>query len=255
MRLKDKVAIITASGSGMGKATALLFAREGARVCVADINEEQGQKTEREIERKNGHAIFLKTDVSKIEDIRNMIDVVVKEYGKLDILFNHAGIPGPGSIEDVTEESFNQIIEVNLKSCLFATQYAINQLKKQGHGGSIIFTSSTSGISGSPHSPIYSMTKGGLIPFAKSLAKAFAPYNIRVNCIAPGLMDTPMAKQFLKRTEEDNFEKNKKMVVDRIPMGRMGKPEEVAMAALYLASDESSFTTGTVIPVDGGYLA
>jgi len=255
MYLKNKVAIITASGSGMGQESANLFAENGAKVCVADINATSGEKVVNEIKKCGGDAFFVQTDIRIMSDVRKMVDKTIQKYKKIDVLFNHVGVPGPGRIEEMTEESFDDVVDTNLKGNIFASQYVINEMRKQKQGGSIIFTASTSGVTGSPHSPVYSMTKGGIILFAKSLARFLATENIRVNCIAPSLANTPMANQFLQRNKNDDLEKSRKMVMDRVPMHRMVEPHEVAKAALYLASEESSFVTGVVLPVDGGYLA
>jgi len=256
MRLKDKVAIITGAGSGMGQASALLFAKEGAKVAVADIDPKRGDETVKLIEQQDGEAMFVQADVSKVGDMENMIRAAVERYGRLDILFNHAGMPGPQGLETVEENEWAHAMKVLTKGGFFASKFAAPEMRKSG-GGSIIFTSSISGLGGTTVSPLYSMAKGGIITLAKSLALILARDNIRVNSICPGVVETPMLPQFFGMT--DIGEAKRKNIVEGasagIPLRRVAQPEDVARAALFLASDESSYITGIALPVDGGVTA
>ena len=256
-RLDRKVSIVTAAGSGMGEAAAKLFAKEGSKVVVADIDSVKGQRVVKEIKDAGGDATFVEVDVSKVNDVEMMVKTAVQVYGKLNILYNHAGIPGPKGVEDVTEEQWERCIKVNTQGGFFATKFAVPEMRKTG-GGAILFTASTSGIVGSAFSPTYSASKGGVVLMTKSLALKLAPDNIRVNCICPTLADTPMGPEFLRaKPDEDRAttEDTMKRFLAGVPMGRMVKPEEIANAALFLASDEASFITGICLPVDGGATA
>jgi len=256
-RLDGKVSIITGAGSGMGEATAKLFSKEGAKVVVADIDPVKGQRVAKEIKDAGGDAIFIEVDVSKVSDMEKMVKTTVETYGKLSILYNHAGIPGPKGVEDVTEEEWEQCIKVNILGSFFATKFAIPEMRKAG-GGSILFTASTAGIIGSRFSPTYSSAKGAIVLLTKSLALKLATDNIRVNCICPSLADTPMGPDFVRAKPDEDWattEATMKRFLTTIPMGRLVKPQEIAYAALFLASDEASFITGIFLPVDGGATA
>jgi NAD(P)-dependent dehydrogenase (short-subunit alcohol dehydrogenase family) len=256
MRLKDKVAIITAAGSGSGRAASLLFAREGAKVVVGDINPEAGQGTVNMVKKAGGEATFVYMDAGKVADMRKLIDSAVKAYGKINILWNHAGIPGPGKLEDTEEADFDKMLAINLKGGFFATKFAAPHMQKAG-GGSIIFTASTSGLRASPWSPSYSMAKGGLIPLTMSLAVYLGPQKIRTNCICPGLIDSPMARVFVDRTglvAKDTVEKAIEDFSKKVPLAKNADPTDIANVALFLASDESAFVNGVIIPVDGGVI-
>lgn len=257
MRLKDKVALITASGSGMGRASAVLFAKEGAKVVVADVSEEKGRETVGIIQKQGGEACFIRVDMSRIDSVKSMIDFTVEKYNGIDILFNHAGRPGPAGIEEVQEDDWDFMMSLNVKGGFFAVKYALPTMRKQGKG-TILFTGSTSGMFASPLSPAYSASKGAVINMVRGLAVRLAreKANIRVNCICPGPMDTPMLNDFCSRPgEEEIAEKNKEKLLDYIPWGRFGNAEEFAYAALFLASDESSYMTGVIMPFDGGITA
>lgn len=257
-RLDGKVSIITGAGSGIGEATAKLFSKEGAKVVVADIDPVKGQQVVTEIKDAGGDAIFIEADVSKVSDMEKMVKTTVSTYGKLNILYNHAGIPGPKGIEDVTEEEWEQCIKANMLGSFFATKFAIPEMRRVG-GGSVLFTASTAGIVGSRFSPTYSSAKGALVLLTKSLALRLAKDNIRVNCICPSLADTPMGPDFVRaRPDEDRATTEttiERFLTAAIPMGRLVKPQEIAYAALFLASDEASFITGIFLPVDGGATA
>jgi len=253
MRLKDKVAIITGAGSGSGRAGSIVFAREGARVVVGDIAVQAGEETVKMIKEAGGEAIFVQIDAGKVEDMRRLINMTMDAYAKIDILWNHAGIPGPGPIEETDEIEFDKTMNVNSRGAFFATQFAIPFMKK-ARKGSIIFTSSTSAVRGSPWSPFYSMSKGGLISLTMSLAVYLGPFNIRTNCICPCIIDSPMGRVFVDRSGKLDAESLIKAYGERVPMGRPCLPEDVAYAALFLASDEASFINGVILPVDGGLI-
>ena len=180
-----------------------------------------------------------------------MIKTAVESYGRLDILFSNAGVPGPGGLDEVTEEGWDQAVAVNLKSCFFSAKYAVEEMRKTG--GAIVFDSSIAGKVGSPMSPVYSATKGGIVTLTKSLALLLAPDNIRVNCVCPGPIDTEFVRQAWDRAPDPDAARLGN--VSGVALGRMGSPEEVANAVLFLSSDESSYVTGIAMAVDGGYLA
>lgn len=253
MKLKDKVAIITASGSGMGRAGAILFAKEGAKVVVADLDPEGGEETVRLVRESGGEATFVKVDVSKLDDLRKMVKTAVDTYGKLNILWNHAGIPTRGDgLDGVDEKSFSQAIDINLRSGMFGTKYAVPEMAKAG-GGAILFTATVGAYRGHHSSPMYSITKAAVLNMNRTVAKQVAKFNIRSNVVSPGPIDTPMFPQFMGRTVDP--EANRKRVMAAVPLGRLGRPEEIAQAALFLVSDDASYITGTDLLVDGGTLA
>jgi NAD(P)-dependent dehydrogenase (short-subunit alcohol dehydrogenase family) len=250
--LENKTALITAGASGMGRAAAELFAREGAHVIVVDVNEAAAKETVDGILAEGGKATSAVVDVRDLEALKALADQVTREHGALHVLYNNVGIPGAAGL-DIGAEDWDTSIEINARSSFFLTGYLTEALKAAG-GASIIFTSSTSGLIGSPFSPLYSFTKGGVIALVRSLALAFAADGIRVNAIAPGTTDTPGLPAFFRATPEET-EKRKAAFVATIPMGRAALPEEIAKVALFLASDLSSYVTGTTLPVDGGLTA
>lgn len=244
MRLWQKVAIITGAGSGIGRATAILLAQEGAKVVVADINASSGSETATQISENGGETIFAEVDVSRELDVRDMIKTTIKEFGRLSVLFNNVGIEGPsGPIWKTSESEWNRLFDVNLKAIFYGCKYAIPVMKK--NGGSIINTSSELALVGSQDLPAYSASKGGVIALTKSLALQCASYKIRVNCICPGPTMTPLLESGLQEEELQRMAKD-------IPLRRLGEPLDIAYAALYLASDESAFMTGASLIVDGG---
>jgi NAD(P)-dependent dehydrogenase (short-subunit alcohol dehydrogenase family) len=253
MRLKNKVALITGAGSGIGRATAILFAKEGAKVVVVCRTSSTGEETVKIIRKNNrGEALFIQADVSKTSDVKRMIENTVNNYGKLDILFNNAGINMRIPITEMDEEAWNKIIDINLKGVFLGCKYAIPVMIKQG-GGVIINTASTFGFVGAPYHSAYCASKGGVAAFTRALALELAPYKIRVNCICPGTIETPLVKQIWEKSGKPEEMRESRLKLH--PIGRLGKPEDVANAALFLASDDSSFITGTALFVDGGYTA
>lgn len=242
MKLKDKVGVITGSASGIGKATAILFAKEGANVVVVDIDGEKGVETVNDIKGRGGDAFFVKADVSKAIDAEKIAEESIKKYGKVDVLFNNAGIWARGSVIDADEESWDRIINVNLKGTYLCSKHVAPKMIQQG-GGIIINMGSTDGIMAIANSAAYCASKAAIIHLTKEMALDFAPHNIRVNCICPGNILT-------KPDFIENFPKSQLP-----PFNRPGKPEEVANVALFLALDESSYLTGSIIVVDGGWIS
>jgi NAD(P)-dependent dehydrogenase (short-subunit alcohol dehydrogenase family) len=252
MQLQGRVALITGAASGIGRATALLFAREGAAVVVVDVNEPGGQALAQEITRAGGRAVFQQCDVTRPEDCKHAVDRALGEYGRLDILFNNAGIIRRATVVDLGEEDWDRVMEVNVKSIFLMSRYAIPVLTRLG-GGVIINTASGWGLTGGAKAAVYCASKGAVVLLTKAMAVDHGPENIRVNCICPGDTDTSMLRNEAQQLGEgtDRFLTE----AARRPLGRVGKPEEIAQAALYLASDASSFVTGTALVIDGGGLA
>lgn len=247
-RLENKTAVITGGTSGIGKATAELFSREGARVAVVGRSEEKGNSIVEEINSKGGQAIFVQCDVSKDEDARKMAEQVIKEFGQIDILYNNAGIAEFGTVHETEEDNWNKVIDINLKGVYLCSRYVIPHMQKQKKG-SIINTASIAGIIGYPGAAAYCASKGGVHNLTKAMALDYGPDGIRVNNICPGVIETPMTVGAYGSEEEV-----KKQAAD-YPIGRVGSPEDIAYAALFLASDESTFVTGTSLIVDGGFTA
>ena len=250
MRLAGKVSIVTGSARGIGRATAELFAREGAKVVVADVDEENGRETVRRIGQYGGEAFFLPTDVGRDEDVEHMIRVAVDRYGKIDVLHNNVGIAVGGNVVETSPADWHRILNVNLASTYRGCHFAIPEMLRNG-GGSIVNTASVQGILGIPDWAAYAAAKGGMIALTRQIAVQYAKQNIRVNCVCPGGVLTTMAEKIL--AESPDPETALKAVTDTYPMGRLGRPEEIAYAALFLACDESSFVTGHALVADGGF--
>lgn len=252
MRLEGKLAIVTAAASGMGRAGVERFVREGARVAAIDINPEALDALCREF---GGEVVPIAADLSTPEGARDSIDQAVAALGGADILWAHAGMPGPASVEDLDMAAYDKAIALNVTSATLGAGQVASHMRARG-GGSIIFTSSISGLVGSMMSPIYSAAKWAVVGLTKSLALALAADNIRVNVVCPGLADTPMKIGFTGRTGNPvEAAANEAKIVAAVPMGRLVKAGEVADAVLWLASDEASFVTGVALPVDGGFTA
>lgn len=258
MKLDGRIAVITAAGSGMGRASAELFAAEGATVIAVDINEAAVTTTVDRITSAGGHAHAITCDASDVQDLKKPFDFVEREYGVLHVLYNHVGTPGAAGME-ISEEQWTLAVDLNMKSAFFGAQYALPLLRKAGGKGSVIFTSSTTGLVGSPYSPLYSTTKGGVVMLGRALAVHAAKDGIRANVICPGPIDTPMLPEFFGRKgtpgESGMNDELAGFIAAAVPMGRAGSPGEIASVALFLASDDSSFVTGVAIPVDGGFTA
>jgi len=252
MRLAGKVAIITGAGAGIGRATALLFAKEGAKVVVADRDSERGAETVSIIREDGGEATFIQVDVSKAADAERMARATVETYGKLDILVNNAGIYTQGSVVEMTEEDWDRILDVNLKGVFLCSKYCIPEMIKVG-GGTIVNIGSEAGIVGIKNQVAYNVSKSGIIGLTKSTAIDFAAHNIRVNCVCPGTTETPLVKAALERAPDPAAAR--RALEEVRPANRLGRPKEIAAGILYLASDESPYATGAVLSIDGGYTA
>ncbi|MBS8264082.1 SDR family NAD(P)-dependent oxidoreductase [Mesobacillus boroniphilus] len=248
MRLGNKTAIITGASSGIGRATALRFAAEGAQLVIADVNCDGGRETAQLIEQQGGKALFIETNVSDSNQMKELISATVETYGKLDILFNNAGIGNPDvrSI-DLEEEDWDRVIDINLKGVFLGIKYAVPELKKAG-GGAIINTSSLLGIKGQKYLAAYNASKAGVILLTKNASLEYGKDCIRVNAIAPGVIDTQIIEGW------KNDERKWPLISRANALGRIGTPDEVANAVLFLASDEASFITGATLSVDGGGL-
>jgi len=241
-KLAGKVAVVTGGASGIGRASALLLASEGASVIVADIDKAGGRDTVQTIQERGGEAIFVRTDVTVAADVERMIAAAVETYGRLDVLFNNAGIAHRAPVDECTEEDWDRVMAINLKGVFLGSRYAVPVMKRQG-GGSIINTASGAGLVGTVRSPAYCASKGGVVLLTKQMALDFAQDNIRVNAICPGAVDTPLMDLILREISDD-LDEARRIYEGRLPRGRMLAPEEVAHAVLYLASDESGFMTG-----------
>ena len=252
MRLRDKTAIITGAGMGIGRACAERFAEEGARLVLVDVNSEAGRLVAREINDAGGEAQFLEANVARRTDNERMVNACLAAYGRLDILFCNAGITLPKTVTESTDAEIDRVISVNLNALIYASQYAIPHMLEQG-GGNILFTASKTGLVAQEDSPVYCASKGGAVMLAKALALDYATDNIRVNALCPGIIDTPMLQQFADAMPKPEVAWRE--FAQAQPMGRLGTSEECADAALWLVSDEASFITGVALPVDGGFTA
>ena len=249
-RLQDKVAIITGSRRGIGRGIALAFAKEGCKVVVSDyVEDKDGKNTANEIKKLGSDAIFVKADVSKEKDVKNLVGKAVKKFGKLNIMVNNAGIVSFGTADTLTEKDWDKVINVNLKGVFFGTKYAAKQMLKQGKGGRIINISSIAGLVGFPGISAYCASKGGVTEFTREAALDYASKGITVNAVNPGVIETDMTKGMIEDKETS------KNLLENTPVGRFGNPEDIGNAAVFLALDESSFITGHNLVVDGGWTA
>lgn len=255
MRLANKLAIVTAAASGMGRAGVELFLREGAKVAAVDIDAGALAALATDMRAKGHEIVTVQADLSQPEQMRSSINDAAAGLGGVDILWAHAGIPGPGGIENLDLPAYEQAMALNVTSAALGAGEVIGHMRKRG-GGAIVFTSSISGLVGSMFSPVYSTAKFAVIGLTKSLAQTFAPDNVRVNVVCPGLADTPMKIGFTGRSgDPKEAEANQARLLAAVPMGRLCKAEEAAHAVLWLASDDASFVTGVALPVDGGFTA
>lgn len=248
--LTGKVALVTGGGSGIGRAAALIFAREGARVAVADYAVEGGEETVRAIEGAGGEAVFIRADVSKTADVKAMIRKVVDMWGRLDCANNNAGIEGtPAPLADCSEENWDRTININLKGVFLCMKYEIPQMLKQG-GGAIVNTSSVAGLVGFRRLPAYVASKFGIVGLTKAAALDYAQAGIRINAVCPGVIRTPMVERLTGGDPQAEAQ-----LAAGEPVGRLGAPEEVGEAIVWLCSDAASFVTGHAMAVDGGWVA
>lgn len=245
MRFEDKVVIVTGGASGIGEATVIEFAGEGAKVVIADIAVDEGEALARQLQQKGDEALFVKTDVSVEKDVKRLIDQVVETYGKVDVLFANAGMNIPADPHELAFEQWQKVIDVNLTSVFLSNKYAIKQFQAQGNGGVIINTGSIHSLVALDKQTVNSASKGGVKMLTQQVAARYAKEGIRANMIAPGYIETPL----LQALSEEKIAE----LVDLHPIGRLGEPSEVAKTVLFLASDDASFISGITLPIDGGY--
>jgi len=249
-RLDGKIAVITGAGAGMGRAAALLFAAEGAALVLADIDATAGNETVDAVRGAGGTALFHATDVAQEQQVEALVQAAVREHGRLDVIYNNAGIEGPSArLENHTLADWRRVIDVNLTGVFLGMKYALPVMARQ-RSGSVISTASVAGMSGWSGAAAYGSTKAAVINLTRIAAVENARYGVRVNCICPGVIQTAMVERITGGSPE-SLERLKKMQ----PMPRIGQPEDVARMALYLASDDSAFVTGAAMVVDGGYVA
>ena len=253
--LASSAALVTGGGSGLGRATALAFARAGARVVVADVDTAGGAETVRRVEAAGGEALFVQTDVAQAPEVEALVHKTVAAYGRLDCAFNNAGVSTPqagggGLIHEHPEETWDRVISINLKGVWLCLKYEISQMRRQG-GGAIVNTASIYGLVGSGRGgAAYAASKHGVVGLTKAAALENAQQGIRVNAVCPGFIETPMVEQiFAQRPEQEE------QVIADHPLGRLGQPNEVAETVVWLCSPAASFVTGHALPVDGGYVA
>lgn len=252
-RVEGKVTVVTGAALGIGHATAILLAREGAKVAVTDILTEQGQHVVEEITASGGEARFWRLDTSDEQSVSETLAAVVDTYGRLDVLVNNAGISGVNKpTDEISLEEWNRVISINLSGVFLCTKHAIPYLRRSG-GGSIINLSSIYGLVGAPDAPPYHAAKGGVRLMSKTDALLYAADNIRVNSVHPGFIWTPMVEHFL--AEQGDPDVLRRAVDELHPIGHMGEPDDIAYGIVYLASDESKFVTGSELVIDGGYTA
>jgi NAD(P)-dependent dehydrogenase (short-subunit alcohol dehydrogenase family) len=250
MLLQDKVCIVTGGGSGIGEETAKLFAEEGAKVVVADLNEREGERVAQEIEalRGVGAAFAVRADVSSEADVQALVAAARSVYGRIDVLFNNAATILPKPLEEVTEREWSRLVDVNLKSVYLMVKHTIAELRKTR--GTIVSMASLNGLVGQRQNAAYAATKGGIIAMTKALALDYASNGVRVNCICPAGVMTPLLEKWI--LEQDEPEEARRALNDMHPLGRPAYPREIAKVALFLASEQSGFVTGVALPVEGG---
>ncbi len=250
-RFVGKTAVVTGGASGIGKATAERFLEEGAKVAIMDLSEDSCRAVSDELKQKGYEPVFITGDVSDYDDVKRMVSEAVKALGRIDVLFNNAGILVEGTVEQVSEEAWDRIMDVNVKGVFLMCKEVVPLMLGQG-GGTIVNTASCSGLVGDRNAIAYNTSKGAVVLMTKCLALDYAQKGIRANCVCPGEIDTPMFRQEA-RSRNKPVEEYRKELCEYHPIGRLGVPVEVANAVLFLASDDASFITGTAFSVDGGY--
>jgi NAD(P)-dependent dehydrogenase (short-subunit alcohol dehydrogenase family) len=259
MRLQGKNGIITAAASGMGRAGALRFAAEGASIAVVDINVGRVDEVVAEIREAGGRAVGIVGDLTNDAFSAQLVGQAIDALGGIDFAWLHAGYPGPSAVEGIDWADYDRLMALNLRSAIVTTEALLPELRRRG-GGSLLYTSSVSGLEGSIMSPLYSAAKFGIVGYVRSLAKRVAPMSIRVNAICPGAVDTPMLRTFVARPDQSALKGvDPEMLIEKaktmIPMGRPAQPKEIASAALFFLTDDASYVTGTALAVDGGMVA
>lgn len=257
MRVKDKIVILTGAASGIGRSTAILFAKEGARLVLSDIDTKGGEETLQIVKEHDKDAIFMKCDVTNGDEVKEMVEKTLKKYGRIDVLINNAGVVRVGQIEDMLEEDYDLLINVNLKGTYFCCHYVVPHLKQQ-KSGVIINLASVAGHIGQVNHALYCSTKHGIRGMTKALALDLAPYNVRVNSVSPGATDTPMLVSDVTKQAKDrgvDYGVVRKEFEEEGVMGRWANPMEIAKGILFLATEDSSYMTGADLLLDGGWTA
>jgi len=252
MKLAGKVVIITGAGSGIGRACALEYGRQGGLVVIADVNQQLGQETAQLIQEAEGQADFVETDVSQRSDAERMVQTVIKRHGKLNCLHNNAGVEGNGSVEVCDEEQWDRVLGINLKGVFLCSKYAVPEIRKQG-GGAILNTASVSAFWGEPGTVSYNTSKGGILALTRAMAMDHGRDNIRVNCLCPGYTNTGMVERYFR--DQPNGMEMMPKISKLEALGRIGNPGEIARAALFLLGDDCTYATGAAFVVDGGMTA